>query len=135
MTNRTGKDVSFKIDNASGTITTISTSLNSASITGTLTTLEDTALSEGNSTFVSGIAGATKSINGFWNSTTEPIFGPLIGNRTSITKTTEYGDGSMYYNGEVWVTNVQVSGQVNTLETFSADLTFSGAVNRTSVAL
>ena len=135
MGNYTGKDVTFKIDNASGAITAITSSINSASITGTLAVLEDTALSDGSQTFLPGVSGATESINGFWNATTAGIFGPLIGNRTTVTKSVQYGDGIGYYTGEVFVTNVQVSGQVNTVQTFSADLTFDGAVNKTSVSL
>ncbi len=135
MANKTGKNIAFKIDNASKTLTAITSHLNSASVSGAMNTLEDTALGDGSQTFLAGVAGATASINGFWNTTTRGIFAPLMGNYTSITKTFEYFDGTNYLNGEVYITNVQVSGAVNTVETFSADMTVTGALNSTSKAL
>jgi hypothetical protein len=81
------------------------------------------------------------SLGGFWNSTTEAVFGPHIGNRTSVESTVQYqsypinSTTERVYRGEALITNVQVSGAPDTLETFSADATFSGAVTRTTVAL
>lgn len=135
MANRSGKQITFQIDNASAAITNITSSLNQASLSSAHSTLEDTALGDDEQTFIMGVAGASVSINGFWNGTTRGIFSPLMGNRTSTTKTFEFGDGLGYLNGEAWITNVQVSGQVNTLQTFSADLTITGAINSTSVQL
>lgn len=135
MVDKTYKDMTFKIDNAAGSITAITSHLNNQSITGTMAVLENSALGDANQSFRPGIAGATVSINGFMNSTTEGIFGPLIGNDTAVTKTVEVYNGIQYYNGEAWVTNVQQSGAQNDLITFSADLTITGAVNRTSKAL
>lgn len=135
MANKTGKDVAFKLDGAAATLVTLTSHLNSASVAAALNTLEDTALGDDEQTFLAGVAGATVSINGFWNSTTRGVFAPLMGNRTSNTKTFEFYDGIAYLNGECWVNNVQVSGQVNTVETFSADLTATGALNNTTKAL
>ena len=136
MANPTGKDVAIKLDNASAAITDITAHLNSASISAIQSILEDTALGDDEKTYVHGVAGATASIGGFYNPTTEAIFGPLVGNRTSLTKTFEYSPyASRFYNGEVLISNVQVSGAPDSLETFSADMTFTGAINRTTVAL
>ena len=136
MANPTGKDVAIKLDNASAAITDITAHLNSASISAIQSILEDTALGDDEKTYVHGVAGATASIGGFYNTTTEAIFGPLVGNRTSLTKTFEYRPyASRFYNGEVLISNVQVSGAPDSLETFSADMTFTGAINRTTVAL
>lgn len=135
MANKTGKDVAFKLDNASNSLTALTSHLNSASVSAALATLEDTALGDDEQTFLTGVAGATVSISGFWNSTTRAIFAPLMGNRTATTKTFEFYDGVAYLNGEAWVNNIQVSGQVNTVQTFSADLTATGALNNTTKAL
>ena len=62
------------------------------------------------------------------------IFGPLVGNRTSLTKTVDYYNGIKHYTGEVYPENVAFSGSVNSLVTFSATLRFDGAVTQTSVA-
>ena len=136
MANPTGKDVAFSIDNASTAITDITAHLNSASLSAIQSVLEDTTLGDDEKTYVHGVAGATMSIGGFFNTTTEAIFGPLIGNRTSLTKQFQFRPyASRFYNGQVLVSNVQISGAPDSLETFSADLTVSGAINRTAVAL
>ena len=135
MANKTGKDITFKLDGAASTLVALTSHLNSASVSSAHSTLEDTALGDDESTFLMGVAGATVSINGFWNSTTRGVFAPLMGNRTSITKTFEFYDGVAYLNGEAWVNNIQVSGSVNSVETFSADLTVTGALNNTTKAL
>lgn len=135
MANKTGKDVAFKIDSSTGVLTAITSHLNQASLAAALNTLEDTALGDTDQTFLAGVAGSTVSINGFWNSTTRGIFAPLVGNYTGTTKTFEFYDNIAYLNGECWVGNVQVSGQVNTVLTFSADLTATGALNNTTKAL
>lgn len=134
MANKTYKDVTFKIDNASATLTDISAFCNQASLQRSINLLEDTSFSDANRSVLTGLAGTTVSINGFVNTTTDGIFGPLIATATSVTKTTQYGayTGRFYY-GEALVSNVQYSGSVDSLQTFSCDLTFDGAVTRTSV--
>ena len=135
MPNLTGKDVTFQVDNAGASITDISSHLNQASIQAAITMIEDSALGDDDRTYLSGLHGKTLPVNGFWNSTTEAIYGPLLAARTSLTKTVEYGDGNRYFNGESLVNNVQVTGAPDTVQTFSADHTISGALNRTSVKL
>jgi hypothetical protein len=136
MANKTYKDVTFKIDNASASITALTAYVNQASLQRAINLLEDTALSDANRSVLTGLAGTTISINGFVNSTTDGIFGPIIATATSVTKTVEYGAYTgRYYNGEVLLSNIQYSGSVDNLQTFSVDMTFDGAVNRTTVAL
>lgn len=136
MAHLTGRDMRFKIDNASGSITDLSGDVNQQSLQRAVSLLEDSGMGDEERTFLPGLAGTTISINGFWNTTTDAIFGPLISDNTSITKTVEFrAYANRFYNGEVYVGNVQLSGAPDSLETFSVDLTFSGAVNRTSVGL
>ena len=143
MANKIYKDMRIKVDNASGTLTDITAYLSSASIRAVQDLIEDTAMTDEERSYLPGIAGATVPLAGMVNTTTDGIFGPLIGNRTSISKTFEYraystnstGSVGRFYNGEVFVTSVEYSGSTNNLETFSADATFDGAVNRTSTQL
>jgi len=136
MANKTFKDSGFKIDNASGTLTDISAYINQATINGTQDLLEDTGLGVDERTYLPGLAGATIAMNGWINTTTDGIFGPLIGNRTSSTKTVQYQAYSgRYYNGEVRPSDVTIVGQAGQLQTLSANLTFTGAVSRTTKAL
>lgn len=133
MANRTFKGVTIKIDNASGALTEITSSVNQASIESVLEMLEDTSLADDERTYDAGLAGATAPLNGFVNSTTEPIFGPLLGQRTSITKTLQIYNGLKYFTGEVWCNNVQWSGNAGELQTWSIETTFDGGITRTSV--
>lgn len=136
MANTTYRDMGFKIDNASASLTDIKAYLNQVGLQRTLDLIEDTAMSDTNRSYLHGLAGTTVTINGMVNSTTDGIFGPLINAATSVTKTVEWKSyAARFYNGEVLLTNVQYSGSTNSLQTFSVSMTFDGAVNRTSVAL
>ena len=136
MANTTFKNMAVKIDNAATSLTAITAYVSQVSLQRAMALLEDTGLSDANKSVLMGLAGTTVSLSGFVNSTTDGIFGPLIATATSVTKTVEYqAYTGRLYNGEVLVSNVQYSGSPGSLQTFSADMTFDGAVNRTSVAL
>jgi len=135
MANQTWKGMLAKIDNATGALTDITSYVNQASISAALEALEDTALNDEERTYLSGLAGATVSLNGFLNSTTEGIFGPLVGNRTTLTKTFQGYNNLKYYSGETWVTDVEMSGEAGQLQVWSASLTFTGAILRTSTSV
>lgn len=87
-----------------------------------------------------GFADLSIPLNGWVNTTTEGIFGPLVGNRTSVTKTFAYGTGvpknstsDWWFTGEVLPTDVEFSGDPTSLQTWSCTLAQSGAITRTSV--
>jgi hypothetical protein len=145
MANKTFKDLRFKLDkpNTTGTLvlTDMSAYVNQASLQRAINLLEDTGLSDANRSVLTGLAGTTISINGFVNSTVDAALGPMIAAATSVTRTFEYrafttnSTTGRFYNGEVLFSNIQYSGSVDSLETFSADMTVDGAVNRTTVPL
>jgi hypothetical protein len=147
MANLTYKAMRFRLDkvNSTGveTITNITAYVNQASLQRSINLLEDTALSDANKSVLTGLAGTTLSLNGFVNTTTEGVFGPQIATATSVTKTFEYrthatnstGTVGRFYNGEVLLSNIQISGSVDSLQTFSLDMTVDGAVNRTTASL
>jgi hypothetical protein len=145
MANKTYKDMRFKLDkpNTTGTLvlTDITAYVNQASLKRAINLLDDSALSDTNRSVLTGLAGTTLSINGFVNTTTDGTFGPMIAAATSVTRTFEYrafttnSTTGRFYNGEVLFSNIQYSGSVDSLETFSADMTVDGAVNRTTVPL
>lgn len=140
MANKTDLDVRVKIDNAGASLTDITAYLTSAAIRGIQDLIEDTSLSDEEKQYVPGKAGATVPLAGMVNTTTDAILGPLIGNRTSITKTLEYrsfatnstGSVGVFHTGEVYLANIEYSGTLGSLQTFSADCTFDGAVTKTS---
>lgn len=141
MANKIYKDMRIKIDNAAGSLTDITSYLSSASIRAVQDTIEDTGMGDDERQYLFGLGGATIPLAGMVNTTTDGIFGPLKGNRTTATKTVEYraytinSTTARYYNGEALITSVEYSGSTNSLETFSCEATFDGAVNRTTVAL
>jgi len=134
MANKTWKNMTFKLDGATGTLTTLTTFVNTASLATAMEILDDTALSETVRGKVAGLTDISVELNGFVNSTTEGIFGAVV-NGTSITKTFEWYNGIKYINGESWPADISFSGQAGQLQTFSCTLQIDGTVNRTSVAL
>lgn len=147
MANLTYKAMRIKVDkpNTTGTLvlTDITAYVNQASLQRSINLLDDSALSDGNRSVLTGLAGTTLSLNGMVNTTTDATFGPIIAAATSVTRTVEYrthatnstGTVGRFYNGEVLFSNIQYSGSVDNLQTWSVDMTFDGAVNRTTVAL
>jgi hypothetical protein len=145
MANKTYKDMRLKLDkpNTTGTLvlTDITAYVNQASLQRAINLLDDSALSDANRSVLTGLAGTTLALNGFVNTTTDGTFGPMIAAATSITRTFEYrafttnSTTGRFYNGEVLFSNIQYSGSVDSLQTFSADMTVDGAVNRTTVPL
>lgn len=136
MANTIYKDITIKIDNAAGSLTDVTAYLSSGSIRATQDTIEDSAMGDTEKQYLFGLAGASFPISGMVNTTTDGILGPLLGNRTTATKTFQYGAYSgRVYRGEVLVTSVEYSGSTNSLQTFTAEATFDGAITRTSVAL
>lgn len=136
MPNKSFKDMGFRIDGPAGTLIDIIAYVNQQDITRAIDLMEDTGMSATNRSYLGGLAGTTLAVNGFVNTTTDGLFGPLISTNTSITKTVEFkAYANRFYNGEAWLTNVKYSGSPGNLQLFSAALTFDDAVNRTSVAL
>ena len=136
MPHKTSIDMAFRIDSSTGVLKDISGSVNSQALATALSLLEDSGMGDEERTFLPGLTGATIDLNGFLDTTTEGIFGPLVGNRTSRTKTVEFTAYALrFYNGEVRPSAVGISGSPDTLEVWSASLTFDGAVNRTSLAI
>lgn len=136
MANTTYKDVALRIKNSTGTWITMTPYVNQHSLKRAIKLIEDTAYSDANSRFIPGVAGTTTSLNGWVNTTTEGIVGYSVANNTSASRSFELKVfASRYYNGSVFVSDTQVSGSLGNMQTFSLNLQFDGAVNRTSVAL
>lgn len=135
MANKTYADLEVKIDDSTGALTEITCQINSVDLEGTQTTLDDTTICDEEMSLLPGVAGGSLVLNGVVNSTTDGIFGPLIGNRTSLTKTAQFYNGIEYYRGEFLPTSVRFSGTKQELQVWSANLVLDDAVTRTSVGL
>lgn len=142
MANLTDKNIRFALDNTTGTLTDITGWLTSAAIRGIQDLIEDTALSNEEKQYLAGKAGASVPIAGMINTTTDIIFGPLVGNRTSVRKQFEYqvyttssnstGNVGKFLGGSAYISNVEYSGSLGSLQTFSAECMVDGVVTRTS---
>ena len=137
MANTTYRDMRFKLDNSSASLTDYTAYIQQVDLDRQIDLIEDTGMTDTHRQYLFGLAGTTFTISGMVNSTTEALFGPLMAAATSVTKTFEYRatTAPKYYNGEVLLTNIKLSGSTNNLQTFSMSATIDGAVNRTAVAL
>lgn len=140
MPEKTWKDMAFKLSNAAGTLTDISANVNSQALASAITDLDTTGMGVAAKTRVNGIADISVDLNGTLNSTIAAILNPLV-NGTSVIKTAEFrqwrtnSTTGKFFNGSVLPSSVQFSGSPDSLETWSATLVFTKAVNVTSVRL
>lgn len=128
-----GKDSVFKLDNASGSLTDISTYVNNVDFPETADVSETTTLGADNKTYIAGLKDATISLSGLWDSTADAIFGAVVGQ--SATLSYEYSpegtaSGKVKYTGEAILTSYAISSPVGDAVGYSADLQVSGAVTR-----
>jgi predicted secreted protein len=130
-----GKDSVFKLDNASGSLTDISTYVNNVDFPETADVSETTTLGADNKTYIAGLKDATISLSGLWDATADAIFGQVVGQ--SATLSYEYSpegtaSGKVKYTGEAILTSYAISSPVGDAVGYSADLQVSGAVTRGS---
>jgi predicted secreted protein len=130
-----GKDSVFKLDNASGSLTDISSYVNNVDFPESADVSETTTLgSAGNSkTYIAGLKDSSISLSGLWDSTADAIFGAVVGQ--SATLSFEYSPegttgGNIKYTGEAILTSYAISSPVGDAVGYSADLQVSGAVTR-----
>jgi len=128
-----GKDSVFKLDNASGSLTDISTYVNNVDFPESADVSETTTLGADNKTYIAGLKDATISLAGLWDATADAIFGAVVGQ--SATLSYEYSpegtaSGKVKYTGEAILTSYSISSPVGDAVGYSADLQVSGAVTR-----
>lgn len=134
MAHKTSKDIGLRIDTAGGALSDISGSVNSASLRQACTILDDTGMGDTTHTTLPGLVQAPViPLNGWVNSTTDSIFGADIANAATNTVEFKVYTGRYYY-GEMYVQDYEVSGGVDTLQTWSANLIAENGLTRTSVA-
>lgn len=127
-----GKDLEIQLDDSGGSLADISDYVNSQAAQSAFDVFRSDGVGSSDPERQHGKADLTIPLNGWVNSTTEGIFGPLIGNRTSAAKTAFFGNGEQYYTGEFMPTDVEFSGDPNSLQTWSCTLAQDGSISRTS---
>ena len=130
---RHGKNASFKVDNAAGTLTDISTTLNSVTFPREVETLETTSFGSNNRSYVVGFTDATISIEGSFDATVDTHLAAILGQEASVSF--EYGpEGTTStftkYTGECFMTSYETSAGVGDIVAFSAEFQVTGAITR-----
>jgi hypothetical protein len=128
-----GKDSVFKLDNSGGSLTDISTYVNSVDFPQTADVAETTTLGDGSKTYIVGLKDSTISLAGLWDSTADGIFGAVVGQ--SATLSFEYSPegttaGNVKYTGEAILTSYAKNSPVGDVVSYSADFQVSGDVTR-----
>tara|TARA_Y100001938_G_C8052006_1_gene412306 strand:+ start:204 stop:614 length:411 start_codon:yes stop_codon:yes gene_type:complete len=128
-----GKSSVFKLDNASGSLTDISSFVNNVDFPETADVAETSVLGASNKTYIVGLKDATISISGLFDATVDAILGAVVGQTATLSY--EYSpegtaSGKVKYTGEAILTNYALSSPVGDVVAYSADLQCSGAVTR-----
>lgn len=140
MGHKTSKDVRIRLDNSTGTLVDISTSVSQYTLEQAQTILDDTGMGDHTHSVFPGLMAAPRiPLNGWINSTTEALFGPwIIGTTADIgTRTLEVRvsrSPARYYIGETYLEGMSFSGGIDALQTFSMTAVNDGALTRTSAA-
>ena len=128
-----GKSSVFKLDNASGSLTDISSFVNNVDFPETADVAETSVLGASNKTYIVGLKDATISLSGLFDATVDAILGAVVGQTATLSY--EYSpegtaSGKIKYTGEAILTNYALSSPVGDVVAYSADLQCSGAVTR-----
>ena len=128
-----GKSSVFKLDNASGSLTDISSYVNNVDFPETADVAETSVLGASAKSYIVGLKDSTISLSGLFDATLDAIAGAVVGQ--SATLSFEYSpegtaSGKVKYTGEAIMTNYSLSSPVGDVVAWSADLQVSGAVTR-----
>ena len=125
MAHLTWKDMTITIG-----ATAVTGSVNQASLQGVLDLLEDSGMGDDDKTFLPGMHGKSFDLNGWVDSTSEALIGPYIADRQSAVKAVAIDVGPKTFTGSGYFTSPQISGSVNSLQTWSSSFTVSGDLAR-----
>ena len=135
-----GKNASFKLDNAAGTLTNISDTVNDVTVSRAIETGETTSFGNSSKTYIVGLADATISVSGSFDTTVDTHLTALIDAQiagTNLSASFEAGpqgtaSSSVKYTGECLVTSYEVNPTVGDVVTYSLELQVTGAVTRST---
>lgn len=130
---RHGKSTAFKLDNAAGTLTDISTTLTDVGFPQTIETAETTSFGSSAKTYIVGLTDATISLSGNFDATVDAHLAGIAGQAATVSF--EYypegnTTGYVKYSGEAILTSYEKSGAVGDVVQYSAELQVTGAVTR-----
>lgn len=131
-----GKSGAFKLDNATPTLTDITSYISNVDFPREADLLETTTLGATSRTFITGFLNATIALQGYWDGGSGAIdehMAAILGHAN--TQTFEYGpegtaSGKVRYTGECRLTRYQCGSSVDGVTPYSADLQVVGAITR-----
>lgn len=132
-----GKGGVFKIDNAAGTLQTLTAYVDQWSISNSVDMAETTTMGSEVKTYLSGQSDGTISVSGLYDSTAstgpDVVLQGLIGLET--TSTFELGPegsaaGKTRYTGECFLTGYEITAAKGDAVKFTADFQISGAITK-----
>lgn len=125
-----GKGATFKLDNSSGTLTTLTDYVDDVSMPRNIDTAEVTTLGDSDKSYIVGLRDATISVSGPWDATVDAHFEGLLGSTGTFTFNYSPDAGTTTYSGETIVTSYEVGSPVGDRVAWSADLQVTGAISR-----
>lgn len=130
---RHGKSTSFKVDNAGGSLTDISTTLTDVSFPQSVETAETTSFGSSAKSYIVGLSDSSLSVSGNFDATVDAHLAAITGQAATVSF--EYGPegttaGQVKYTGEAILTSYEKSGAVGDVVTYSAEFQVTGAVTR-----
>jgi hypothetical protein len=138
-----GKNAFFEIDDSGGTPRNLTTFVTDVSLPRDIDMAETSTFGNTYKTFIQGLANATISISGRWDSTAttgpDAVLAGLIG--AANTSTFSYGPegngvGKVKYTGEVYLSSYEITSPVTDVVSFTAQfqLATDGSFSRTTFA-
>jgi predicted secreted protein len=126
-----GKSSVFKVDNAAGTLTDISTYVKDCSLAESIDVPETSTFGSSAKTFLTGLYTGTFSISGLFDPTANTVLSGIVA--ASESKSIEYGPagstaGNPKFTAEAIMTSYSITGDVADAVQFSAEFQITGAV-------
>lgn len=131
-----GKNAYFALDNASGSLINISSTLNEIGLPRDIETAETTAFGDADKTYIVGLGDATVSLSGMFDATVDSqINGAISALKSGAVSSLTFNYGptgsasaTPKLSGEALITSYEVSSPVGDVITYSLELQVTGGV-------
>jgi hypothetical protein len=132
-----GKDSYTALDDTAGSLTDVSSYLDSCELSAEIELADVTAFGDEGHKNIAGLENSSFSFSGHWDSAEDDIVGSTT-QRKAGTRTFNFApqgnsSGNVLYTAEVWINSYSVSGSASDKVSFSGTLTVNGEVTRTTV--
>lgn len=124
-----GKNATFSLDNAAGTLVDLSDYVTDVTFDRSIDTAEVSVMGLDDKQYIAGMRGATMSINGPWETTVDSHMEGVLGHANTLTF--NYSpDGTIVYSGECHLVSYNSSSPLSAAATWTSQIQITGAVSR-----